>query len=178
MGGEGRSESEPTIRLSPHGGHGDRPRDPGMQSGGAAEATPPPVADLPPQRPRYRPPSVKFNPLYVPKVLGEEGSLEYTQVDLGDGNRRRATEAEIDDSSLLPPGAKIFATDSIVSDGGSDEGSADIEFPDEGVTLRCGAHRHWKVGVSGVRRLWEMCRLVKREGLRIRATSKSRKYKK
>ncbi len=110
---------------------------------------------------------VKFKPLYIPKVLGEEGSLEYTQVDLGNGNRRRATDAEIADPSLLPAGAKIFATDSIVSDGGSDEGSADIEFADEGITLRCGPQRHWKVGVRGVRKLWEMGRLVKREGLRI-----------
>jgi adenine-specific DNA-methyltransferase len=111
--------------------------------------------------------SVKFKPLYFPKVLGEEGSLEYTQVDLGDGNRRRASDAEIANPNLLPDGAKIFATDSIVSDGGSDEGSADIEFADEGITLRCGPHRHWKVGVSGVRKLWEMGRLVKRDGLRI-----------
>jgi adenine-specific DNA-methyltransferase len=112
-------------------------------------------------------PRVKFNALYIPKVLGEEGSLEYTQVELPDGDRRRATEAEIANPSLLPPSTKIFATDSIVSDGGSDEGSADIEFPDEGITLRCGPHRHWKVGVSGVRKLWDMGRLVKREGLRI-----------
>lgn len=110
---------------------------------------------------------VKFHPLYVSKVLGEEGSLEYTQVDLADGSRRRATDVEISDPGRLPAGAKIFATDSIVSDGGSDGGSADIHFSAEGITLRCGQHRHWKVGVGGVRRLWDMGRLVKREGLRI-----------
>ena len=110
---------------------------------------------------------VKFTPLYSLKTLGEAGSLEYTQVDMPNGRRRRATDAEIADPTLLPVGAQIFATDSIVSDGGSDEGSGDIHFADEGITLRCGPHRHWKVGVKGVRRLWEMGRLVKREGLRI-----------
>ena len=112
-------------------------------------------------------PRARFAPLYSAKTLGEEGSLEYTQVDLPDGSRRRATDAEIGDPTLLPVGAHIFATDSIVSDGGSDEGSADIHFAKEGITLRCGPHRHWKVGVAGVRRLWDMGRLVKREGLRI-----------
>ena len=112
-------------------------------------------------------PRVKFTPLYSPKTLGEAGSLEYTQVDLPDGTRRRATDAEIADPTLLPAGAQIFATDSIVSDGGSVDGSGDIHFPNEGITLRCGPHRHWKVGVKGVRRLWETGRLVKREGLRI-----------
>ena len=112
-------------------------------------------------------PRVKFTPLYSPKTLGEAGSLEYTQVDLPDGTRRRATDAEIADPTLLPAGAQIFATDSIVSDGGSVDGSGDIHFANEGITLRCGPHRHWKVGVKGVRRLWETGRLVKREGLRI-----------
>lgn len=109
----------------------------------------------------------KFRALYVRKTLGEEGSLEYTQVDLPNGSRRRATDAEIADPRALPEGAKIFATDSIVSEGGSVEGSADIHFAEENVTLRCGPHRHWKVGVIGVRKLWGMGRLVKREGLRI-----------
>jgi adenine-specific DNA-methyltransferase len=110
---------------------------------------------------------VKFRTLYTRKTLGEEGSLEYTQVDMPDGTRRRATDAEIADPSLLPEGAKIFATDSIVSDGGSEEGSADINFPKEKIILKCGSNRHWKVGVQGVRKLWDMGRLVKREGLRI-----------
>lgn len=112
-------------------------------------------------------PRVKFRTLYSQKVLGEEGSREYNQVDLPDGTRRRASDDEIADPNLLPADAKIFATDSIVSDGGSEEGSADIHFAENGITLRCGPHRHWKVGVNGVRKLWSMGRLVKREGLRI-----------
>jgi len=60
----------------------------------------------------------KFIAHYVPKKLGEEGPLEYTQVDMPDGTRRRATEAEIADPTILPNGAQIFATDSIVSDVG------------------------------------------------------------
>jgi adenine-specific DNA-methyltransferase len=112
-------------------------------------------------------PRVKFRTLYARKELGGEGSIEYTQVDLPDGTRRRASDEELADPTQLPTGAKIFATDSIVSDGGSEEGSADIHFSKEGMTLRCGSNRHWKVGVAGVRTLWEMGRLVKREGLRI-----------
>lgn len=112
-------------------------------------------------------PTMKFHQLYTPKVLGEEGSQEYNQVELPDGTIRRATEEEIENPLTLPEGAKIFATDSIVSDGGSEGGSRDIHFAHERITLSCGPTRHWKVGEEGVRKLWSMGRLVKRSGLRI-----------
>jgi adenine-specific DNA-methyltransferase len=108
----------------------------------------------------------KFRPLYVPKRLGDVGSEEYTNVELHSGEVRRITDEELLDTSRLPHGARIFATDSIVSDGGSPEGSRDIILPD-GIVLSCGPNRHWKVGVEGIKHLWEIGRLVKREGLRI-----------
>jgi adenine-specific DNA-methyltransferase len=112
---------------------------------------------------------VKFRQLYEPKTLGGEGATEYFYLELPEGEMRRLTEDEIVNPSLLPEGAKVFATDSIVSDGFSGENSADIQLEHAGkiYTLRCGSNRHWKQGVEGTKRLWEVGRLLRREGLRI-----------
>ena len=53
--------------------------------------------------------------------------------------------------TLLPEGARIFATTPIVSDGFSEGGSKDIKLQYDGRTyvLRCGPRRHWTVGALG-----------------------------
>jgi adenine-specific DNA-methyltransferase len=111
----------------------------------------------------------KFRQLYERKTLGGEGASEYFNVELPDGLVRRMTSEETANASSLPVGTKVFATDSIVSDGFSGENSADIELEQDGkkYTLKCGAKRHWKVGVDGIKRLWDGGRLLRREGLRI-----------
>ncbi len=111
----------------------------------------------------------KFRQLYERKALGGEGATEYFNVELPGGESRKLTDEELANPGLLPKGAKIFATDSIVSDGFSGENSADIELEHGGrkFVLSCGPKRHWKVGVEGVKKLWAMGRLMRREGLRI-----------
>jgi adenine-specific DNA-methyltransferase len=113
--------------------------------------------------------NVKCRQLYESKTLGSEGSTEYFNVELPDGEIRRLTQEEVTNPSLLPKGGKVFAADSIVSDGFSGENSADIALKREGkqFVLSCGSNRHWKVGVEGIRRLWKFGRLLPREGLRI-----------
>ena len=112
---------------------------------------------------------VKFRQVYERKTLGGEGAKEYYYVEFPDGDIRRMTQEERNNPSLLPLGAKPFATDSIVSDGFSGENSADVKLTHDGeeYTLRCGPKRHWKVGVTGLRRLWDVGRLLRQEGLRI-----------
>jgi adenine-specific DNA-methyltransferase len=114
-------------------------------------------------------PQLKYHALYREKILGEEGTQEFRNIELPDGTIRRITDAEYANPGVLPGGAKIFATTPIVSDGFSEGGSRDIPLEHDGktFTLRCGPKRHWTVGVDGTRRLWDMGRLLRQEGLRI-----------
>lgn len=109
---------------------------------------------------------LKFRKMFVPQVAGEPGALEYKRVELENGDIKPIS-AFIEEGRLrLPNGAKIFATDSIVSKGGDDP---DIVLSYEGRSFRlsCKPNRHWKAGVEGTRRLWESNRLLRQEGLRI-----------
>ena len=112
--------------------------------------------------------TVTYHQLYFSKEIGGEGGQEYFNLELPNGSRRRGDEHELSDVTQLPAGAAVFATDSIVSDGGSEKGSANIPLPESGgLVLSCGPKRHWKAGVDGTLRLWKANRLVPREGLRI-----------
>ena len=112
---------------------------------------------------------VRHRQLFKEKVMGDDGTAEFRNLELADGSRRRLTNEEYQNLSLLPTGSKVFATIPIVSAGHSKEGSKDIELSFEGKTyiLRCGTKRHWSVGVEGTKRLWEIGRLLRQEGLRI-----------
>lgn len=112
---------------------------------------------------------IKFHPIYKKKVMGDEGTAEFKSVEMSDGTIRRITDSEYVNPSLLPSDAKIFATTPIVSAGYSENGSRDIELDWKGkkLILRCGNKRHWSVGVEGTKKLWEIGRLLRKEGLRI-----------
>jgi len=112
---------------------------------------------------------VKYHQLYEKKVLGDEGSLEYFNVELPDGSNRRTTADEIANPSQLPKGARVFAFDSIVSGGTTPPEFQKIRLEHGGKTyvLDCGPNRNWKAGFEGTKRLWEVGRLARREGLRI-----------
>jgi adenine-specific DNA-methyltransferase len=94
---------------------------------------------------------VKFRPIYEQKVLGGEGAAEYFNVELADGTIRRLSAQERSNPSALPQGAKVFATDSIVSEGFSGKNSEDIRLEHDGTTyvLSCGTKRHLKAGIDG-----------------------------
>ncbi len=111
-------------------------------------------------------PRLKARKLFTPRRLGAEGAREYRRVDLEDGSIRPLSEFMEAGRLDLPPGARVFATDSIVSKGGDDP---DIDLESEGSSYRlsCRPNRHWKAGVEGTRRLWDRGRLLRQEGLRI-----------
>lgn len=112
---------------------------------------------------------VKYNQLYFDKVPGQEGAKEFKRLELPDGTERPLTDDELNDPSLIPKEGKVFATWPIVSPGESEENSKDIELEYQGkkITLKCPPNSHWKVGVDGTRRLWEMGRLLRQSGVRI-----------
>jgi adenine-specific DNA-methyltransferase len=109
---------------------------------------------------------VRFHPILIRKEFGGTGSLEYTNVELRDGTIRRIDDEELDDPSKLPRGASVFATGDITSDGWSEGGSQDIRLPNK-IVLKCGPNLHWKVSPKGILRLYELERLLPREGHRI-----------
>lgn len=112
---------------------------------------------------------VKFRQLYIPKTLGGEGTLEYNNVELSDGSIRKASDDELNDPSILPNGSKIFVADPIVSDGAGKKEEQVQSFFEDGkkFTIDCGPKRHWKTTPNGLSRLWDIKRLLRKEGLRI-----------
>ena len=111
----------------------------------------------------------KYNQLFLEKKPGDEGAAEYTNLELPDGSFRPMSDDEIVNPSLIPVGAKVFATWPIVSPGYSEENSKPITIEHNGksLTLRCPPNRHWSVGVTGTLKLWDAGRLLPREGQRI-----------
>jgi len=109
---------------------------------------------------------MKFRKLYRPATPGEEGATEYKRVELSDGSVEPIGRFIKDGRLELPSGAKIFATDSIVSKDGEDP-DIHLEWKGKKFRLSCKPNRHWKPGVEGIKTLWEKGRLLRQEGLRI-----------
>ncbi|MBI5602423.1 MAG: site-specific DNA-methyltransferase [Deltaproteobacteria bacterium] len=109
---------------------------------------------------------VKFRKLFERQSPGLSGALEYKRLELADGSHVPISHFNNEGVLSLPPGAKIFATDSIVSKGGDDL-DIDLEWEGKRFRLSCKPNRHWKPGVEGIKRLWDVGRLLRQEGLRI-----------
>ena len=114
-------------------------------------------------------PQAKCRNLLVDKLPGQEGAIEYVNVELVDGTVRRMTPEEAANPESLPENAKVFATWPIVSPGFSEENSKPIgvEYRGKVLTLKCPSNRHWSVGVAGTKKLWKFGRLLPKEGNRI-----------
>lgn len=111
-------------------------------------------------------PKLKFHKLYSSTAAGSAGALEYKRVQLADGTLSPVSKFVEEGKLSLPNGAKIFATDSIVSKGGDDE-DIELEWAGKTIVLSCKPNRHWKPGVDGIKRLWTADRLLRQTGLRI-----------
>ena len=109
---------------------------------------------------------LKFRKLYLPTEAGGPGAQEYKRVQTSGGELLPISRFVEDGIPRLPEGAKVFATDSIVSKGGDDP---DVEMPTGGVRiiLSCKPNRHWKAGPQGLLPLWKADRLLRQPGLRI-----------
>jgi len=114
-------------------------------------------------------PKVKFQQLFRPKLLGGEGTQEYTNVELKDGTIRKLTDAEQGAPDTLPQGARVFVADPVVSAGAGDTEDQVLTFREgsKKYTIDCGPKRHWKTKRSGMEQLWNIGRLLRTESLRI-----------
>jgi adenine-specific DNA-methyltransferase len=101
--------------------------------------------------------AVKFRQPLFTKVLGGDGSKEYTMAAMSDGTRRPLTKAEKDKPELIPDEARVYRLDNLRSQGGSDEGSLPYQF--EGITYPCGSNMHWKTRRDGLDRLAKSLRI-------------------
>ncbi len=110
--------------------------------------------------------ALKYRKLYQSTEPGEEGATEYKRVEMPDGALSPISNFIKDGRLALPEGSRVFATDSIVSKGGDDPDIL-LEWQGERITLSCKPNRHWKPGVDGIKRLWEVRRLLRQSGLRI-----------
>ncbi|HUY88577.1 MAG TPA: DNA methyltransferase [Pirellulales bacterium] len=108
---------------------------------------------------------IKYRAVFAPKTLGEEGATEYTNVEEPDGTIRRITEDEASGRSELPRGARIFATDSAVSEGFRTNTS--VPFTWRGIKFDPGRTKNWKTSIEGMLRLCELGRILPRPGFRI-----------
>ena len=95
--------------------------------------------------------SVKYRQPFFSKVLGGDGSKEYTVASFADGTSRPLLKTEKDNPATIPEGARVFRLDNLRSQGGSDEGSLPYAF--EGVVYPCGYNMHWKTRRDGLERL-------------------------
>ena len=109
---------------------------------------------------------VKLRRLYLSQSPGEEGAKEYKRVEEKDGTLVPIARYRDNGKVVLPHGARVLTTDSIVSKGGDDP---DIVFPSSkgNIVLSCKPNRHWKPGTDGIRQLWKVGRLLRQRGLRI-----------
>lgn len=94
--------------------------------------------------------TIKYRPLFLPKIFGEEGASQYELIELPDGRRRRMSSKEKEDPALCPHGARIFGADNLTSASGVDKTRYAVSFsgkvyrPDPAV---------WKTSAEGMSKL-------------------------
>ena len=102
---------------------------------------------------------IKYRQLFVPKVIGDEGSGEYVFVD-EDGHRRQLSKPERDDQSKLSATARPYRQDNLTSTGFSAELSKPFEY--DGQKYALSGAIHWKTTRVGLDRLALAGRLERR----------------
>ena len=100
--------------------------------------------------------NMKFRPLFLPKVFGEEGSSSYNSIELKDGRRMTISQWEKENKSEFvyeskPIGSKVYTLDNLTSQSGSDIGRFDIIFKDK--TYKITGNNVWKTNEIGIKRL-------------------------
>lgn len=103
----------------------------------------------------------KFRQPYRGKFLGDEGTDEYTAIELLDGSRRPMTTEERANPNLLPQGARAYRLADLASQGATSTSTVEYEF--KGRRYFPGQNMHWKTTIAGLDRLSRAGRLSARE---------------
>jgi adenine-specific DNA-methyltransferase len=100
--------------------------------------------------------SVKYNQLFESKISGEGSGERYTSLELEDGTVRPVTKEEVEDSSLLPKGSRLFLGSPLTSDGASNSPQT-FEF--QGKKYQPKGNQHWKTSIEGLQQLAQKGRI-------------------
>lgn len=105
--------------------------------------------------------TIKFRKLYFKRSIGE-GTL-FTWVKLPSGEKRRMTDEEKENLSLIPTGAKAFRITDLVSAGRTESCVFPFEF--EGRTFSPSGQKSWKTNEKGMKKLIEQGRIMAPAGV-------------
>lgn len=94
--------------------------------------------------------NTKFRALYKEKNIGGEGATEYKIIRLDNLDERPATSTELDGTTKIPDGAKLFTLTSVVSDGAASSIQTIRLF---GKEYEPSKNEHWKTTPEGMIRL-------------------------
>jgi adenine-specific DNA-methyltransferase len=98
---------------------------------------------------------LKYNQLFIEKLLGEEGAKAYNRIEFADGLRESLSNSGLKFDSL-PAGAKVFTSSDLTSQ--RPPGNFPVIF--EGEIIRP-EKNYWKTGVDGFSRLIRANRVIK-----------------
>jgi len=100
---------------------------------------------------------VKYHPLFLEKVPGEEGTSQYKWAELPDGTERRLTRSEFLDHSLLPRNSRIFAASDATSSHEYNLGKEPFDF--KGTQYSPGK-RYWTTSPEGMEKIAQKNRFI------------------
>jgi len=106
--------------------------------------------------------NMKFRPLFIPKVFGEDGSSAYNAIELQDGERMSIAQWEKKNNRKFeyesrPKGSRPYTLDNLTSQSGTDIGRFDIQF--KGKTYKAPSNGVWKTNQEGIERLKQANRI-------------------
>lgn len=93
---------------------------------------------------------LKYNQLYRPKGLGDDGAAEYKWAREASGASRPLTDDERSGNDPLPPGARAFRYGPVTSSGAASEPEP---FELNGRVFNPSSNNHWKIKVAGFERV-------------------------
>lgn len=94
---------------------------------------------------------LKYRPLFVAKEPKASGGWAFNYIQTKEGLRRPLTTEERRGEIAIPPGARPYMLDNLVSQGASQTGTFDFDF--QGKSYNPGSRSHWKTRQEGLLQL-------------------------
>jgi adenine-specific DNA-methyltransferase len=91
---------------------------------------------------------VKYHQLYIGRELGDDGSEQYSWIELPDKSRRRMTPEERRDPASLSKGTRVFRLDNLTS--GAFRENTTIPYEFKGRVFHPGSDKCWKTTKEGL----------------------------
>ena len=93
---------------------------------------------------------IKFNPIFLPRDIGDKSLDRYDQIELQDGTERRLIREELTGEIPIPNGRRFQLT-SLFSEGSSVKGEPPFRF--DGKTYYPSPGKHWTTTIEGLANL-------------------------